>query len=260
MSAPFNCLKMNDAVEDYRVSKENMFDLPMKLLIVGKSQLSGKTNLVSNLALRPWDNNDKTGRECYMNDFLPYNIYVVCPSTGLDPKWAQILKLKQIPDGNLYTSYNEEELDQLYEKLVNDYREAVDAGRKPTHKLIIMDDCSFSGALKDKISGVLTRIFCNGRHALISVWCTAQKYSQILTTARENATGLILYECSNKQLDLIMEDHCSIPKKDFIKIFRETTKERHSYMAINYSNHVDNRFLDSTFKPIALLEKARKRE
>jgi hypothetical protein len=95
----------------------------------------------------------------------------------------------------------------------------------------------------------------NSRHILVSVILTAQKYTDILTGARENATGLILYDCSQKQLESIFMDHGLTEKKEFLKMFREATKEKHSYMVINYSNPRERRFLNSHFEPMEIVEK-----
>ena len=46
-------LKMVDSAEGNRVHKRSTFDLPMRLLIVGRSQLSGKTNAIGSTILRP---------------------------------------------------------------------------------------------------------------------------------------------------------------------------------------------------------------
>lgn len=244
-------LKMSDKAEASRVKKNRSMDLPMRQLIVGKSQLSGKTNFIGNELLRPFGEEDKEGKELYYrDDFEPHNIYIVCPSTNLDSKWRTIIDKRGIPPDNVFSEYNEESLEQLYENIERRHKEREALGDKPQHTLLVLDDLAFSGKLKDKMHGTMSRIFCNGRHCLLSVIATMQKYSQCSTTARENATGLILYECSNKQLDLIMEDHCNIPKKDFIAMFRNVTKEKHKPFIINYSNDYHERYLDADFNPI----------
>jgi len=243
-------LKMHDSAESARVHKEHTFDLPMRVLIVGKSMLSGKTNCIGNLVLRPFNDSDEGGKEYYRHDFHGSNIYIVCPSTTLDAKWNSIIAGKEIPPENIYMKYDEQQLEALYDRLERQHEERKAFGDEPVHTLVIMDDCAFSGSLKDKMHGVLTKIFCNGRHCLINVICTMQKYSQCSTTARENATGLMLFECSLKQLDLIMEDHCHIEKNQFKKLFREATKERHSFMVVNYSNPTDRRYQDSNFNDL----------
>lgn len=247
---PFQSLKMVDKAEGYRVEKENMFDLPMRVLIIGKSQLSGKTNLLGNLILRPYGNSDILGKECYAKDFEGRNIYIVCPSTNLDTKWNNIIKGKGIPEGNIYRTFDEESMNNLYKILENDFMEAKDSGRKPEHKLVLMDDISFSGDLKSKQHGALSLLFCNGRHLLISTVVLAQKYSDILTTARENATGCMLFASSQKQSELIYMDHGTCDKRTFIRAYNKATREPHSYLVINYSNLPDKRFMDSHFTPI----------
>jgi hypothetical protein len=97
---------------------------------------------------------------------------------------------------------------------------------------------------------VLSKIACNGRHILISLIVTSQKYTSISTTIRENATGVICFESSNKQLDLLYEDHGNMPRKEFDRMFRDATREKHSFFCINYSNPPDRRFQDSTFTAI----------
>jgi hypothetical protein len=190
-----------------------------------------------------------------MNDFKGDNIYIISPSTNLDTKWQNIIRDKKIPEVNIIKVFDEEVLDTLYQSLDERFHEALDEGRQPEHSLIIFDDMSFSGDLKSHSHGGVARLFCNGRHLLISTIVTAQKYTDILTTARENATGLILYDCSQKQLETIFYDHGLSDKKEFLKMFRTATKEPHTFMAINYSNPRERRFLDSHFEPLTFEEK-----
>lgn len=243
-------LAMKDPHVDMRVSKQDLFDLPMRMIIIGKSQLSGKSTLISNLLLRPWGDDDTGGQQFYKNDFKGEDIWIVCPSFDIDAKWHLIAKGKQIPETNVWKEYNEMELELWYDRIQEQFERDVADGKTPRHTLLVLDDCSFDGSLKAKMNGVLTRIACNGRHILISLICTSQKYSSVSTTIRENATGVICFEASNKQLDLVAEDHCNIPRKRFDEVFRSATRERHSFMVINYSNSPDKRFMDSSFQAI----------
>ena len=131
------------------------------------------------------------------------------------------------------------------------YQEAIDNKEKPPNSLIILDDIAFSGGLKGKQSGQITRLACNGRHINLSFIATSQKYSMVSTTLRENATGLIIWESSNKQLELISDDHNNYEnKKDWLKMVRKRTAEPHSFFVINYSNPPNQRFLTMGFEPI----------
>ena len=61
-------LKIIDKTDKYHV-KHKLFDLPFRLLINGKSQLSGKTTLILNLLLNPEFGYDKL--------FKGENIFIV---------------------------------------------------------------------------------------------------------------------------------------------------------------------------------------
>ena len=114
---------------------------------------------------------------------------------------------------------------------------------------------SFGGALKARNYGAITRLFCNGRHLNISTIVTAQKHSDIHTTCRENTTGAILFASTGKQLDLITDDHNYLEsKKEFKRMFKEATKEKHSFLVVNYSNPPEERCLNSEFEVISLAE------
>jgi len=233
-----------------RVSKPDLFDLPMRLIIVGKSQLSGKSTLISNLLLRPWSDEDKGGAQYYKNDFKGDNIYIVCPSFDIDVKMSMIQKGLDIPDANIYREYDESELESWYDRIEEQFKKDVEDGKKPQHTLLVLDDIAFTGALKAHNHGVLTKIACNGRHILISLIVTSQKYTSISTVLRENCSGLICFESSNKQIDTLYEDHGNMSRKKFDEMFRDATKAKHSFLVINYSNDADRRFMDSTFTPI----------
>lgn len=251
MSKKSAIIRMKDDAEDLRVHKEDLFDLPMRLLIVGKSEMSGKTCCLGNLILRSYGESDtEIGKQMYRYDFKGENIYIICPSTCVDAKWQSIIDGKKIPEGNIYNKYDEDELEALYERLSNQYMESKAAGRKPEHTLVIMDDVSWSGDLKGKMHGVVNKFACNGRHFLISWIITSQKHSDVATTLRENMTGGIFFSCTQKQLELIYNDVGMCGKTEFCKMFRNATYEKHSFMVVNYSNPPEKRFMNSNFEPI----------
>lgn len=249
---PIAIIPMRDAHADLRIQKEDMFDLPMRVCIVGASERSGKSTVLGNLILRPFDQTDEGAEQMYKSDFKGEDIYIVCPSFDLDEKMHSIAKGKQIPEGNIYREYNEEELTQLYDRIEANFTKAVESGRKPVHSLIVLDDCAFAGSLKDKISGILSKMACQCRHINLSFLLTAQKYTQISTVIRENVTGCIFFEATNKQLDLISEDHCNTNKKAWEAAFRKCTQEKHGFFVVNYSNPIERRFQNSNFETVRL--------
>lgn len=232
---PIKVYKVKDKTESFKKTKGDLFDLPMKLALVGKSELSGKTTTLASLLLLP---------EYYGGDFKGDHIYIVSPSANKDNKWKVMTKALKIPESNVFLSYDEEQLKVLYDFLEDEYLKAVDDGRKPKHTLIVFDDVGFSASLRGSY-GVIDRLACNGRHLLISTVALVQKYTQLSTCFRENITGGIFFACSNKQLDLIYDDHGNMPKKEFVKMFRDATKGKHSFFVINYSNDEQDRYSES---------------
>jgi len=200
MSKPINIYRVKDSKEKHYTDKGLLFNLPFKLLMIGKSQFSGKSSCIVNLLLQE-------DSRLYKKEFDGDNIYIFSGSLKTDNKIKTIIKQFDIPESNLFTEYSEEALDAIYELTEEDYEEAISNKEKPKNTLIILDDMAFGGDLKKKNSGAINRVFCNGRHINMSIIATAQKYSQLHTTQRENCSGVILWECSQKQLDLIADDH-----------------------------------------------------
>lgn len=239
----YEIFAMNDNTESFKKKKDDfLFDLPFRIAIVGKSELSGKTTVLANLLLL-----------YYRGDFDSEDIYIISPSAKSDNKWKMIIKNLEIPDSNIYTSYDEDELMALYEVIQENYNEATKNNEKPKHSLFVFDDVGYSSDLKNRENGIISLLACNGRHYLISSCCIIQKYTQLSTCFRENLTGLILFACSDKQLELIIEDHMyGGTKKDFKTAFRNATNPKHGIFVINYCNDYSKRYIDNFKKHIEL--------
>ena len=236
-------LPMKDTFDSYRETFSDMFDLPMRTLIVGKSDLTGKTTYIGNLILRD---------TYYRKLFKGANIYIVCTSMDFDEKWQTIVEMKKIPEENIMRKFDEDKLRSIYNKLKNEYIEAVSNGEKPVHSLIIFDDCT-SGELKSKKGGVLDDIAQIGRHALISFILTVQKYTSISTLCREQCNGAVLFFCTPKQRDLIGEDHNYLEdKKDFATMLRKHTSAKHHHLIVKYGGETEKNvtYFNRDWEPI----------
>jgi len=242
MKKSYKILKVRDKNDSYYTPIERLFDLPFRLLINGKSQLSGKTTIILNLLLNPVFGYDKL--------FEGDDIYIVS-NNKLDNKLSLMADKLDIPEGNRF-EYDEDYLEILYDDMEESFMEETMEGGKPQNRLIIFDDCGYSGSLKNKQSGIISKMICNGRHLNLSQIYTSQRFSQVSTTLRTNLTGAILFNTSMKELELITEDmNYMSNKKEFVKIFRETTKEPRQFMVVNFSNKPEEMYLDTTFTPIA---------
>jgi hypothetical protein len=231
-----NILPMIDKSDTYNIKKDVVCNVPFKMGIVGKSQLSGKTTLACNLIMRD---------EYYGKDFKGENIYIISPSLET-PKIKNLIKYKKIPDENLYLDYDEEELEELYDMIEENFNDKVNNNKKPVHSLILFDDIGYSGKLRNKSNGIMDKMICNGRHFLLSSMILVQKYTQLSPCFRENLTGLISYACSYNQLEFIINEHNTTKeKKIFIKEFLDATNKKHSFFFINYSNDFKQRFMEN---------------
>ena len=175
-------LKMKDKSEKFYKKKRRIFDMPFRLLIIGKSHLSGKTNMLGNLLLR---------KEFYYGDFKGENVFIITPSKN-DPKLKVIAKKLKIPESNFIPNYDEEVLDELIGDIKEEYGEAMEEKKRPNDYLFVFDDMSFDGSLKKRHSNI-QRIFCNMRHYNVSVIITSQSYVDLLTACRENSSGRVFW-------------------------------------------------------------------
>lgn len=242
MPKTLSIYKVKDEADKDYTKKDLIFDIPFRLLIVGKSQLSGKSNILVNLLLRD---------EFYNKDFDGSNIFLVSPSITNDEKLKKIIKVKEIPEENLFLEYDEDVIKELYKMLQDEYEEAKANGDKPQNKLIIFDDASYDGDLKSKKHGIINKIFSNGRHIMLSAIITSQKYSDILTSCRLNCNGAIIFNTNNRELEMIEADHNYLEtKKEFMKMFRNVMNEKHSFLVVNYTNSKEQRYLDKNFDVI----------
>lgn len=241
---PIQIFKCKDKKEKYYTKKGLLFDLPMRILLVGKSQYSGKSSTILNYL----EQNDE---RLYKNNFDGDDIYIVSGSLKTDNKIKTIILNHDIPEENLFEEFDEDALEAIYDLTAEEYEEAIEDGEPPKNTLLILDDVSFKGDLKSKNTGILNKIFCNGRHINLSIIVTAQKYSQLHTTQRENATGLVCWSGTDKQLELISDDHNSMGNKNqFRKMFRTVTEQPHTALIINYSNPPESRYMNLNFEPI----------
>ena len=243
----YNILKIRDKNDSYYTEIEDpgLFDLPFRILINGRSQNSGKTTIILNLLANP--------EFPYHKLFKGDNIYIIS-NNKLDNKLEMLADRMEIPDHNI-TVYNEDHLEMLYEQFETDFKEETANGGKPENRIILFDDCGYGGDLKNKVSGVISRMICNGRHINLSQVYTSQKFSQCSTVLRTNVTGAILFGTSQREIEAITDDFSYFEKKsDFVKMFKEATKKPRSFLVVNLkgSLNADDIYFNSNFEPITI--------
>ena len=239
-------LKVKDNAEKFYSKKPQIFDLPMKLAIVGASQRAGKSTWIINALGR-----DKL----YGKDFKPENIYIFSPSLNSN-KWQRFIEAKGIPEENLFSSLKEEELEILYEDVEDEYNDAIANKRKPQNKILVFDDLGFGGSLRGKSKfGILDKVVMNGRHFMLSSAFLIQSYKQLSPDVRGNLSGLVVFNLSTRELETIVHEHNYLENsRAFMRMFRKTTNKKHATFIINYSNSPENLYMDSNFIPVQMIE------
>jgi len=235
--------KVKDNAENYYTKKKQLFNIPFKIAVVGASQRSGKTNWIINALGK--DN-------MYKNDFKAENIYIFSPSLNSN-KWQRFIEAKGIPEENLFDDLDEEIINVLYDDIKNEYNEAVNDKEKPENKIIVFDDLGFGGTMRQKKFNTVDKIVQNGRHYNLSSAFLIQGYKQLSPDVRANLSGLIIFNLSTRELDSIIYEHNYLENsKQFLKLFRKTTRKPHSYFVINYSNNRDSLYMNENFMPLKI--------
>ena len=109
-------LKMIDKNEKHYTTKDIIADLPFRMIVVGKSQLSGKTNFSAFILLSPaW----------YLKDFDGDDIFLTSGSVSNDKKLQTLIEEKEIPTTNIYDEFDEELLEATYQMIEDEHNEAI---------------------------------------------------------------------------------------------------------------------------------------
>ena len=234
-------LKTKDKTDNFSIKVNQLFDIPFRLILCGSSG-QGKSNLLINLLL-----NNNFG---YTDIFDGDRIMIFSPTIKSDEKLNILVNEKDIPSSNLFENFSDDLLEEVYDLLVDDFKDAISNGEKPKHTLIILDDLAFSSKLSKRFSA-LGKVFCNGRKFLVSCICLTQTYTSIAKNIRINSSGLIIFNTSNKELEIIEKENNFLnSKSSFYEMFREYVKERFQFLVINYSNNFEELYLDSEFQVI----------
>jgi hypothetical protein len=147
-------------------------------------------------------------------------------------------------------------LETLYEDVEDEYNNAIDDKKRPANKIVIFDDLGFGGAMRGRSKfGIVDKLVMNGRHFNLSSAFLIQSYKQISPDVRGNLSGLVVFNLSTRELEAIINEHNYLENsKSFLRMFRATTKKKHSNFIINYSNDPEALYQDSNFMPVKTIE------
>ena len=234
-------LKMKDISDSFTITKKEIPSLPMRLLAIGRTG-SGKSSIaLGNLLLRP---------EFYRDDFLPENIFIFSGSLSGDIKLRTIIDQLDIPSSNLFSSYDEDTIHDIYDMLVENFNEKINDKMQPDHSIIIFDDLGFSNKQKqNKVNSPLDRLMSNGRKYLISTMTLNQKLTQLNTNTRENCSAVLLWKSTKKQVDLSESSFNYLQNRNaYFEMIRQQTRGPHDFIVMDFQK--PEIYRDMEFKPI----------
>jgi len=238
--------KMLDESDSHTTDKKLIDNIPFRTLLCGRSGL-GKTSIIGSLLLLP---------QFYSKDFLGENCYIFTPLKN-DFKMKTIIREKSpdgIPEENIFTEYDDEVLNTIYDFITDKYEEMIEMGitdKKKLNSLIVIDDMSFDGSLKSGLYNAVNRVFMNGRKHLCSICISSQKFSQISTGQRSNATSIFFFNSNEREKELFSSDNNYMgTKKQFNELMLDNLKKKRDFIYVNYSNEKDEYYLDTDFNVI----------
>ena len=190
-------------------------DHPYRILIIGSSG-SGKTDALLSLL-----NNQPDIDNIYLYAKDPYEAkyqYLINKreKVGLD----------HFDDHKAFIEYSNDM--QGVHKNIDDYDP-----RKKRKVLIVFDDMIADMINNKKLDSIVTELFIRGRKLNISIVFITQSYFKVPKDVRLNSTHFFIMKIPNKrEFQQISLNHSSdIDFKDFMKIYKNCTKEPYSFLA-----------------------------
>jgi hypothetical protein len=153
------------------------------------------------------------------------DIYVVMPENSIASIPDKFNFTKHLdPEEHLYHEYNEETLNTIYDKLLEN-------AEAKNHSLLLLDD--FGNDYKEKrCEKLLNRIIIRMRHLRCSVMVLAQNIYQLPKKMREVASNLVTYNLGKAQMEKIFHEFLNMKPDKFVEVMR-LFKDPHDYLLLN---------------------------
>ena len=195
----------------------NIPDYPYRILTIGGSG-SGKTNTLLNLINEQKDI-DK--------------IYLYAKDLS-EPKYEYLIKnsenagIKHLNDSKAFIECS---------NTTNDVYENID-NYNPNRRrkiLIVFDDIIADIMTNNKFQSIIKELFIRCRKLNISLVFTTQSYFSVPKDVRLNSTHYLIKKNNNKRelQNITLKHPANIDYEDFMKIYRECTREPYSFLTID---------------------------
>ena len=157
----------------------------------------------------------------------------ICMQDLSEPKYEYLIKnhensgIKHLHDSKAFIECSNT-VDDVYEN-INDYNPSSE--RKI---LIVFDDMIADIMTSKKFQEIIKELFIRCRKLNISLVFISQSYFSVPKDVRLNSTHLIMKNNNKRDLQNVVIDHSTdTDYKDFVKIYRECTKESFNFLTID---------------------------
>ena len=136
--------------------------------------------------------------------------------------------IKHLNDPNAFIECSNT-MDNVYEN-INDYNSS-----RKRKILIIFDDMIADIMTNKKIQVIIKELFIRCRKLNISLVFITQSYFSVPKDVRLNSTHYLIMKINNKRelQNIAINNSADIEYQDFIKIYRECTKELYNFLTID---------------------------
>ena len=170
-----------------------------------------------------------------------------------EPKYEYLIKkredvgIKHVNNSNAFIECSST-MDDVYEN-IHDYNPS-----RKTKILIVFDDMIADIMTSKKFQAIIKELFIRCRKLNISLVFITQSYFSVPKDVRLNSTHYLIMKINNKrELQNIAINHSAdIDYKDFMKIYRECTKEPFNFLTVDTTLPASNplRFRKNLFESL----------
>ena len=157
-----------------------------------------------------------------------------------EPKYQFLIKkrrdaaIKTLSHPNAFIEYSNT-MDDIYNN-IDDYN-----SKRKRKVLIVFDDMIADIMTNKRFQAIIKQFFIRCRKLNISLCCLSQSYFSLPKDVRLNSTYYLITKIhNNKELQQIANYAADIDYEDFLKIYRNCTKEPYSFMTINTTLAANN--------------------
>ena len=152
-----------------------------------------------------------------------------------EPKYKILIKkckdagIKHLNDPNAFTKYSDT-MDDVYEN-IHDYNSS-----RKRKILIVFDDMIADIMTNKKFQAIIKELFIRCRKLNISFVFITQSYFSVPKDVRLNSTHYLIMTINSKieLQNIVINYSADIAYQDFIKIYRECTKETYNFFDKRY--------------------------